>query len=336
MVLNTKFHRTCLGEKQDVPPVWMMRQAGRYLPEYLAIRKKFPDFMEFCFSPDVVTEVTLQPIERFDFDAAIIFSDILVIAHAIGQDVWFEKGHGPRLKALPDFKTWNTSWADTLNPVYKAITKTRSKLSKDKSLIGFAATPWTLGAYMLCQNKIGTQQNLYAAIDNHIGQLEPLLDKLIPIVAQHLINQVNAGCDVIQLFDSWAAFCKTGEQEQNLITPLTKILNMFWKAHPNTPVIYYGKEISLLYGGISERVNGPLVLGYDQHIDINVANKVNRPSQGNLDPEILIEGGASLDAAVSRILSVTKNRPHIFNLGHGIRPETPIQHVERMLQLIRS
>lgn len=336
MTVNTKFHRTCLGEKQNVPPVWMMRQAGRYLPEYLAIRKKFPDFMEFCFTPDIVTEVTLQPIERFDFDAAIIFSDILVIAHAIGQDVWFEKGYGPKLKALPAFNAWNANWEGTLNPVYEAIKKTRASLSKDKSLIGFAATPWTLGAYMLCQNKIGTQQNLYAAIDSHVGQLEPLLDKLIPIVAQHLINQVNAGCDAVQLFDSWAAFCKTEEQEKNLITPLIKILDMFWNSHPKTPVIYYGKEISSLYKGISERVNGPLVLGYDQHIDINVANNVDSPSQGNLDPEVLIEGGDALDTAVNTILSTVKNRPHIFNLGHGIRPETPIKHVERMLQLVRA
>ena len=313
----------------------MMRQAGRYLPEYLAIRNKFPDFMDFCFSPDIVTEVTLQPIERFDFDAAIIFSDILVIAQAIGQDVWFEKGHGPRLKELPAFDLWSANWAETLGAVYDAIQKTRSKLSKDKSLIGFAGTPWTLGAYMLCQNKIGTQQNLYAAIDHHAGQLDPLLDNLIPIVAQHLINQVSAGCDVVQLFDSWASFCKVDEQENNLIIPLTKILDMFWRAHPNTPVIYYGKEISHLYSDMSSRISGPLVLGYDQHVDITIANHVSRPSQGNLDPEVLIRGGDALEADVNTILSATKNRPHIFNLGHGIRPETPMKHVERMLQLVR-
>lgn len=336
MPVNTKFHRTCLGEIQDIQPVWMMRQAGRYLPEYLAIRQNFPDFMAFCFNPDIVTEVTLQPIERFDFDAAIIFSDILVIAQAIGQGVWFEKGHGPRLNALPSFQSWNSNWVETLNPVYDAIKKTRSQLSQDKSLIGFAATPWTLGAYMLCQNKIGTQQNLYAAIDNHAGQLALLLDKLIPIVAQHLINQVTAGCDVVQLFDSWAAFCKEDEQEDNLINPLTKILDIFWKVHPNTPVIYYGKEASHLYKDILNRISGPLVFGYDQYVDMNSTNQVNTPSQGNLDPEVLIKGGDALDAAVNNILCATKNRPHIFNLGHGIKPETPIRHVEKMLQLVRK
>ena len=336
MVINTKFHRTCLGDIQETPPVWMMRQAGRYLPEYLEIRKKFPDFMEFCFTPDSVTEVTLQPIERFNFDAAIIFSDILVIPHAIGQDVRFEKGYGPKLKPLPAFDLWNQNWLSILKPVYDAIKITRSKLSKDKSLIGFAATPWTLGAYMLCQNKIGTKQNLYTAINKHTGLLNPLLDKLVPIIAQHLINQVNAGCDVVQLFDSWASFCKTDEQETNLITPLINILKLFWKAHPNTPLIYYGKEISYLYNIISERVNGPLVFGYDQYANISVANNLHRPSQGNLDPDVLIKGGATLDTAVNTILSNTKKHPHIFNLGHGIKPETPMNHVERMLQLVRG
>ena len=336
MTVNTKFHRTCLGEIQEIPPVWMMRQAGRYLPEYLAIRKKFPDFMEFCFTPESVTEVTLQPIKRFNFDAAIIFSDILVIPHAISQDVWFEKGYGPKLKPLPAFELWNKNWVKRLTPVYDAIKITRSKLSKDKSLIGFAATPWTLGAYMLCQNKIGTEQNLYTAINKHTGLLNPLLEQLVPIVAQHLINQVNAGCDVVQLFDSWASFCKKNEQETNLITPLTKILKLFWHAHPLTPVIYYGKEISYLYNNISERVNGPLVLGYDQYVDISVATNVKRASQGNLDPEVLIAGGAALDIAVNSVLSATKTRAHIFNLGHGIKPETPIKHVERMLQLVRG
>lgn len=336
MTVNTKFHKTCLGEIQEIPPVWMMRQAGRYLPEYLEIRKKFPDFMEFCFTPESVTEVTLQPIKRFNFDAAIIFSDILVIPHAIGQDVWFEKGYGPKLKPLPAFELWNKNWVKTLTPVYNAIKTTRSKLSKDKSLIGFAATPWTLGAYMLCQNKIGTAQNLYTAINKHTGLLNPLLDKLVPIVAQHLINQVNAGCDVVQLFDSWASFCNTDEQENNLITPLIKILKLFWYAHPLTPVIYYGKEISHLYNNISERVNGPLVLGYDQYVDISVAHNANKPSQGNLDPDVLIAGGAALDIAVNSILSATKTRAHIFNLGHGIKPETPLKHVERMLQLVRG
>jgi uroporphyrinogen decarboxylase len=336
MTVNTKFHRTCLGEIQEKPPVWMMRQAGRYLPEYLDIRKNFPDFMEFCFTPDSVTEVTLQPINRFNFDAAIIFSDILVIPHAIGQDVWFEKNYGPKLKSLPIFESWNKNWIEKLRPIYDAIKTTRLKLSKDKSLIGFAATPWTLGAYMLCQNKIGTEQNLYAAINKHTGLLNPLLDKLVPIVAEHLINQVNAGCDVVQLFDSWASFCKTDEQENNLIAPFMKILKLFWKIHPNTPVIYYGKEVSHLYKNISERANGPLVLGYDQFININVVNSVNNPSQGNLDPEVLIEGGKALDTAVNIILETTKKRPHIFNLGHGIKPETPIKHVERMLQLVRD
>lgn len=335
MRTDTLFHQTCLGKQFLKTPIWIMRQAGRYLPEYKEVRKKFPNFMDFCFTPDAVCKVTLQPIQRFDFDAAIIFSDILVIPHVLGQYVNFIEGYGPSLEPFQErfLKKENMDW-DKMKPIYEGISKTRNALSVEKSLIGFCGTPWTLAAYMIHLKKIGDGAALQEKIES-FGHTVALIDCLTDIVATHAINQINAGCDIIQLFDSWAGLCAKDKHDDFLLTPLKNILKKIWHIHPHTPIIYYGRHVSQLYKDLKD-IRGPLVLGVDQDTSIESVLVHQKPVQGNLDPEILIQGGDDLNKGVLSILNQTKNIPHIFNLGHGITPQTPIAHVEQMLKYIRT
>lgn len=328
------FLDTCLGKdlgNKSKIPIWMMRQAGRYLPEYLKEREKITDFIEFCLTPDVVTKVTLQPMDRFDFDAAIIFSDILIIPHSLGQKVWFEAGHGPRLSNIPG--VFIPNWEENMAKVYQGIKQTREALPSNKSLIGFAGSPWTLAAYMVCQNKIESKENLYKALKNH--NIDELIKKLIPTVATHLVNQVKAGCDVVQLFDSWAMLCEPKDIKSQILDPLKQILELFWSQCPGVPFVYYGREISHLYDDLIA-IQGPLILGFDQSAPLVRLTACERVTQGNLDPDVLIAGGDPLKRSVEDILRATEGKSHIFNLGHGIKPETPIKHVEEMIECVRG
>jgi uroporphyrinogen decarboxylase len=330
--LETKFIKTCKGNVLDRPPLWMMRQAGRYLPEYRSIREKEKDFMAFCFNPPSVVEATLQPIRRFDFDAAIIFSDILTIPHAMGQSVAFEAGEGPKLIPF-DKKFLDSRNLDSLEPVYSAISKTRESLDQSKSLIGFSGTPWTLAAYMIACEKIGDGRLLKEETSKFL-YLDDLMQVLTKAVSLHLINQIKAGCDVVQIFDSWAGLCPL-DTSIYLTSPLRLICATVWGVFPDVPIIYYGRHISHLYGDL-RAIEGPLVFGVDQGADLLKIQEHKRPTQGNLCPDVLIKGGVELENAVFDILEKTKNYPHIFNLGHGIKPETPIENVQKMIDLVRG
>lgn len=306
-----------------------MRQAGRYLPEYLEIRKEIGGFVDLCMNPEMASEVTLQPIKRFDFDAAIIFSDILMVPMALGQKLWFEKGEGPRLGDL----NWHDFDADMMQPVYNAITLTRSNLAKEKSLIGFAGAPWTLLLYSLQgrggNDFVSARSMVYA----DVNKAQSLIDVLEKSIITHLSNQIKAGADVVQIFDSWAGLCPTYLQDDFLINPVKNIIIALKKAHPDITIIAFPKGFQNLTS-YTKKV-GADVVGVDQFNDIDMLDK-SITTQGNLDPLALIQGGDVLEKSVMSILEKTKDRDHIFNLGHGIDKTTPIKHVEQLVRLVKG
>lgn len=333
--MNSLFHQTCLSKQSTEKPIWMMRQAGRYLPEYKAVRKSFKDFIKFCLTPDAVCDVTLQPITRFNFDAAIIFSDILILPYLLGQHVSFEEGYGPKLGQMPphllEKGVHDFDWSLIQN-VYKALKIVRGQLASTKSLIGFCGMPWTLMCYMIHQKKIGDGAALKESL-KRFPQKEKLMTLLIDVVAQHAIHQIESGCDVIQIFDSWATFCS--EPDIYLMPTLRAVLEKIWAIYPHCPIIYYGRGISVYYKTLGD-INGPLVLGADEGADLISLKMLKRPLQGNLDPATLFAGGSMLEVSVRSILDQTKGVPHVFNLGHGINPGTPIKHVEKMIDFIKN
>jgi uroporphyrinogen decarboxylase len=336
------------------PPLWMMRQAGRYLPEYRALREKAGDFWTLCLTPEYASEVTLQPVQRFGYDAAILFSDILVIPRALGQVVHFLPTHGPRLeplewpKVLDRDSDWETFQGE-LTPIYQALRETKKKLTRSTSLIGFAGTPWTLATYMLDLGKgKGPSKDFsesHKALHNPLF-LNKLLDSLSQAITRHLINQIKAGADVVQLFDSWAGIVPISLRQQVLVDPLKQIIKGIRDIYPTTPIIYFGRQISDSYPYLLDELEqmGPLftqnfALGIDQTTDIAWARKTLQDRvclQGNLDPECLRAGGEKLTIAVLNILRTLSRGAHIFNLGHGILPNTPISHVEHVIELVRN
>ena len=323
------------GEQGLSPPLWIMRQAGRYLPEYRDIRKKFPDFMEFCLTPEAVTTVTLQPIDRFDFDAAIIFCDILIIPHVLGQTVQFIEGEGPRLAKVdwPAFleSANKKTVLSFLEPVFKAISSTRQALPSHKSLIGFCGSPWTIACYMMQGGKVGLG---LADLDHDLTR------SLIQTLQQHLVDfllgQIQAGCDVIQIFDSWAVLVEPENQSEYLWQPLFFICNAIRKVHPQIPIIYYGREVSQFYPYLASHVKD-LCFGLDQYTDPTWAADVVQPLapvQGNLDPLLLVDG--TFEKATDNILKTLSAGPFVFNLGHGILPQTPLDHVYKLVEQVRT
>ena len=320
-------------------PVWLMRQAGRYLPEYREIRSRASDFLSLCFTPALATEVTLQPIRRFDFDAAILFSDILVIPHALGQRVWFVEGEGPRLEPLTSIGSLKlTRIIDALSPVLETVATVRSQLPQSTTLIGFAGAPWTVATYMTA-GRGGEDGNAALGLAYRAPRdFQALIDTLVAATAEYLIAQVRAGAEVLQIFESWAGSIPAQSMDDFSVQPIKRIIARVRQSKPDVPVIVFprgaGAHLARYAGethanAISIDTNTPLTVAR-QAVGTKLA------LQGNLDPVALIQGGEALRNAVRTILHETKDTPHIFNLGHGIRPETPIAHVEEMLRLIRN
>lgn len=338
----SQFLDTFKGIKSYSPPIWFMRQAGRYLPEYLEVRKSCKGFLNLCYTPELATEVTLQPLKRFSFDAAIIFSDILVIPHALGQKVSFEEGTGPKLDplSLHTFKkqlTFN-KFFENAAPVYQAIHLTKSKLSPSKALIGFAGAPWTLALYMI----EGEGSRDFAKVKGQAFENEKaftaLLDYLSEVISLHLIEQVKAGAQTLQLFDTWAGLCPATHFEKWITSPTRKIVSNLIEAFPNLPFIGFPKGIG---ANLVEYVSQTKVSGLSLDMGTSLPWAVqNLPSslvlQGNLDPILLVAGGESLKKAVFSIHEEMQGRPYIFNLGHGILPQTPPSHVERCVQIVKE
>ena len=328
------------GERIDPPPVWLMRQAGRYLPEYRALRAEKGGFLDLCYDSDAACEVTLQPLRRFDFDAAILFSDILVVPHAMGQDLWFEAGEGPRLApriAETPLETL-TPAPERLEPVYATIRALRSALPDGRALLGFAGSPWTVATYMV--NGAGSKDQ-GAARRMAYGERErfaALIDAIVETTSAYLIRQIEAGVDAVQLFDSWAGSLAPDEFDRWVIAPNRAIIDRVRAAYPAVPIIGFPKGAGAKLATYAEGT-GADVIGLDETVDPVWADGVlpkGLPVQGNLDPLLLIAGGPALDARIDTIRAALSGRPHVFNLGHGILPDTPVEHVVQLLRRLRE
>jgi uroporphyrinogen decarboxylase len=329
------------GQRRDPVPMWMMRQAGRYLPEYRRLRQESGSFLDLVYDSDAAAEITLQPLKRFpELDAAILFSDILIVPFAIGQDLSFVAGEGPRLTPpltdaglhglVPDLSR--------LKPIYETVAKVRKRLDAHKTLIGFAGSPWTVASYMVAgqgsRDQADARRLAYADPErfaNIIGRIEA-------VTLDYLSGQIEAGAEAIQLFDSWAGSLSPAQFEQWVIAPTGRIVSALTERHPEVPVIGFPKGAGGKLTAYA-RETGVTALGLDETVDPCWAAKQlpkNLPVQGNLDPLALVAGGEALESAVLRILDGFADRPHIFNLGHGILQDTPIENVERLVALVKA
>jgi len=329
------------GKRQQVPPVWMMRQAGRYLPEYRAVRATVPNFLELCFTPELATEVTLQPIRRFGLDAAILFSDILVIPHALGQNVTFAAGEGPLLaptmNAAEIAQLGRTVDLAALAPVFETIQRVRAALAPEVALLGFCGAPWTVATYMVAGR--GTPDQAPARLLAYRDQaaFAALIDLLVEASSEYLVGQLAAGVDAVQLFDTWAGVLAGADFDRWCIEPARQIVANVRGKVPGARIIGFPRGAGTSLRRYVEQVPVDAV-GLDWMIDRVFARdqiQSRRPVQGNLDPLVLLAGGSALDRAVDTVLEAFAGGPFIFNLGHGILPETPIAHVEQMLARVR-
>lgn len=322
------------------PPIWLMRQAGRYLPEYRELRASSPTFLDFCYSPKLAAEATLQPIRRFGLDAAILFSDILVVPDALGQPVSFETGEGPRLEPLDASLTGISTELrmERLEPVLETIRLSREALAPEVALIGFCGAPWTVATYMVAGRGTGDQQPARLLAYRDPKAFEALIDLLVRASATYLIAQIRAGVDVVQIFDSWAGVLPPVECRRWCLDPLARIVEAVGKACPGTPIIAFPRGANSSVTSFAA-VRGVSALGLDTTVDPHWADKAmarDFPLQGNIDPLALLAGGRALDEAVDLTLEAFHARPHIVNLGHGILPATPVAHVEALIRRVRK
>lgn len=339
---NKPFLEVLSGRRQAVPPIWMMRQAGRYLPEYRELRAKAGGFLDLCFTPEFAAEVTLQPIRRFGFDAAIIFSDILVIPYALGRSVRFEAGEGPRLDPLdtPDKIAALSSEADMtkLEPVFEALRRVKRELDSKTALIGFCGAPWTVATYMVAGQGTPDQAPARMMAYRHPDAFAKVIDAIVDNSIRYLLGQLKAGADALQIFDTWAGVLPPREFEQWSIEPTKRIVAGVRRQVPDAKIIGFPRGAGALLPSYIE-ATGVDAVSIDWAAEPSlIRDKVqNRVAvQGNLDPLALIAGGAALDRAVDDVLTNFAGGRLIFNLGHGIQPETPIPHVEQMIRRVRG
>lgn len=331
------------GNIAERPPIWMMRQAGRYLPEYREVRAKAGGFVDLCLNPELAAEVTLQPIRRFHFDAAIIFSDILIVPHALGVKLWFEEGEGPRLEPVASLQALQAMRGELdqgiTDRVYEAISKTRRELPDETALIGFCGAPWTVASYMVAGKGTpdqGPARNLAQSDPRLFGDI---IHRLVDATATHLIGQAKAGAGLLQLFDTWAGVLDDASFERWCLKPCAEIIRRVRAAVPNAKIILFPKGVSVSNMQRIVSACGADAISIDMQADRNEVRAALSKScviQGNLDPEVLIEGGEKLDRAVDDILEDFRGIRHIFNLGHGIKPQTPIENVARMIARVRG
>jgi uroporphyrinogen decarboxylase len=322
-------------------PIWLMRQAGRYLPEYRDLRARKASFLDLCFDPAAATEATLQPIRRFGFDAAIMFSDILVVPYALGQAVSFETGEGPRLQPITT-GTALAALADTLDlerlaPVFEILERVRSALPSSTSLLGFCGAPWTVASYMVAGKGTPDQAPGRLLAYRDPALFGALIDRLVEASVLYLDRQLAAGADAVQIFDSWAGVLPTSEFDRLCLEPIGRIVRGVKQLRPNARVIVFARCAGANLLRLA-RTCGADVIGLDTNVDQGwAASEIQRfvPLQGNLDPLVLLAGGSPLDLAIDHILQAFAAGPHIFNLGHGILPDTPIENVERLLKRVR-
>ena len=328
------------GGNPGKKPVWLMRQAGRYLPEYRALRADKGGFLDLVYDSDAAAEVTLQPIRRFGFDGAILFSDILIVPHALGQNLAFEAGEGPRLSPplLESALSSLTQVPARLEPIFRTVEKVKAALPAETTFLGFAGSPWTVATYMVAGRGSREQAEARRYAYRDPEAFGAILDAVADMTVDYLSGQVRAGVEAVQLFDSWAGSLAPAQFEQWVIAPTARIVAAFKGRHPDVPVIGFPKGAGGKLGAYA-RETGVDALGLDETVSPEWAAAElpqSLPVQGNLDPLALIAGGEALEKAVERIISTFEDRPHIFNLGHGILPDTPIAHVEHLLRLVRQ
>lgn len=328
------------GGKAKRKPIWLMRQAGRYLPEYRALRAAKGGFLALVEDSDAAAEVTLQPIRRFGFDGAILFSDILIVPYALGQDLRFETGEGPRLTPrLAEAALGSLIAApERYAPIYRTVEKVKAALPAETTLLGFAGSPWTVATYMIAGQGSREQSEARGYAYRDPAGFAAIIDAIASASIDYLSGQIEAGVEAVQLFDSWSGSLAPDQFERWVIAPTARIVAELKARHPETPIIGFPKGAGGKIGAYA-RETGVNAIGLDETVDPAWAAREipeNMPIQGNLDPLALLTGGAALEKAVARILSVFEGRPHIFNLGHGIIKETPIAHVEQLLALVRG
>ena len=340
---NKTILRALAGETQPVPPIWMMRQAGRYLPEYRATRARAGDFLSLCYNSELAAEVTLQPIRRYGFDAAIMFADILLIPQALGADLWFVTGEGPRLSTVTkeaDFnrlKPANETDA-TLNPIYETLRILSRALPAETTLIGFAGAPWTVATYMIAGRGTPDQGPAHKLMTENPDLFQRLIDLLTEATIDYLSKQIDAGAEVVKLFDSWAGSLKGRDFDRFALAPTRRIVTALKARHPNTPVIAFPREAGEKYLGFA-KATGADCLALDNSVDPHWAAAHLQPDgcvQGNLKSSHMVSGGPALVKDTKRIVAAFRNGPHIFNLGHGITPQADPENVQRMIDAVRG
>jgi len=329
------------GHAQEIPPVWMMRQAGRYLPEYREVRAKAGGFLDLCFNPELAAEVTLQPIRRFNFDAAILFSDILVMPLALGRKVEFLAGEGPKLEPMKDAASLSGLRErvdhDVLAPVYETVRRVKAGLPANTTLIGFCGAPWTVATYMVAGEGTSDQgpARLFAYRDPE--NFKRIIDRLVQGSIEYLVAQLKAGADCVQIFDTWAGILPPEQFDRWCMEPTERIVTGVRAQVPGAKIIGFPRGAGAMALPYVE-ITGVDAIGLDWMFPRSLAHDILQPRvpiQGNVDPLALLAGGAALDREVEDVLTMA-DRPLIFNLGHGILPETPIAHVEQMLKRVRG
>ena len=335
--------RALAGERQETPPIWMMRQAGRYLPEYRATRAEAGDFLSLCYNSDLAAEVTLQPIRRYGFDAAILFADILLLPQALGVDLWFETGEGPRMSTTTtaDELAGLRATADiheTLNPIYETVRILSRELPRETTLIGFAGAPWTVATYMIAGRGTKDQGPAHVLKAENRAVFEGILERLTEATIEYLSKQIEAGAEVVKLFDSWAGSLKGEDFVNYALKPAAKITQALKQRHPGIPVIAFPREAGDGYIGFA-KATGADCIAIDNSVSAEwVAQNVQPDScvQGNLASSHMVTGGDDLIQETKRIVNALKGGPHIFNLGHGITPDANPDNVQIMIDTIRN
>ncbi|WP_114965268.1 uroporphyrinogen decarboxylase [Alkalilacustris brevis] len=335
--------RALAGEALSPPPVWLMRQAGRYLPEYRATRARAGDFLSLCYNPDLATEVTLQPIRRYGFDAAILFADILLVPQALGADLWFVTGEGPRLSTI----TGDEGVAalkpageihETLAPVYQTVRNVASALPRETTLIGFAGAPWTVATYMIAGRGTPDQGPAHKLKAENPGAFEALMARITEATIEYLAAQIEAGAEVVKLFDSWAGSLEGEDFRRYCQQPIATIIEALKARYPDVPVIAFPRGAGAAYAGFA-RATGADCVALDQSVSPEwaAANvQVNGCVQGMLDPRHMVTGGDALVSEARAIVRALRGGPHVFNLGHGITPDADPENVHRLLDAIRG
>jgi uroporphyrinogen decarboxylase len=343
MAEQKKILRALAGETQDVPPIWMMRQAGRYLPEYRATRAQAGDFLKLCYNPELAAEVTLQPIRRYGFDAAILFADILLIPQALGADLWFVTGEGPRLSTITteaDFAKLGpvSDIHETLDPIYETVKILSRELPSETTLIGFAGAPWTVATYMIAGRGTPDQGPAHALKQENRPLFEALLARITEATIDYLSKQIEAGAEVVKIFDSWAGSLKGDDFRKYALQPCREITAALKQRHPGIPVIGFPREAGEKYLGFAKET-GIDCLALDNSVDPLWAAQnlqVDGCVQGNLASRHMVTGGQDLVDETRAIVQAFKNGPHIFNLGHGITPDADPDNVQLMIDTVRG